>query len=214
VIVLKQLHSQSAMTLIELLIALVVMAIGITALVAAFSSGIVVINRGSKTTSAAALADQKMESYRGASYSAIVASAGAAVVGSNGRTYWRDSAVTWICPLGAAPGTTALAGNTTSGSTSITGLSSTAALSPRIGLSAASAISAGTTIASIDSPTAITITPAATATASNLPLTFYTSCSEAVVGRPLKKVTITVRDGSAAAAILASESSTFDQSTG
>src|SRR5205823_9893436 len=61
--------------LIELLIAMVMLNIGILALVAAFNSGIVALARSSHVSTAAALADQQMELYRGVTYDCIYLSA-------------------------------------------------------------------------------------------------------------------------------------------
>ena len=50
--------------LVELLIAMTMLNIGLLAVVASFSSGIVSINRAGKITTAAVLADGQMELYR------------------------------------------------------------------------------------------------------------------------------------------------------
>ena len=70
-IVVKRLTAQDGMTLVELLIAMLVMSIGIFAIVAGLSSGILSINRAAKASSAGAVADDQMESFRGISYVAI-----------------------------------------------------------------------------------------------------------------------------------------------
>jgi type II secretory pathway pseudopilin PulG len=57
--------------LIELLLAMTMLNIGLLAVVAAFSSGIVSLNRASRVTTAAVLADGQMELYRALTYSAI-----------------------------------------------------------------------------------------------------------------------------------------------
>ena len=54
--------------LIELLIAMTMLNIGLLAVVAAFSSGIVSLNRASRITTAAVLADGQMELYRALTY--------------------------------------------------------------------------------------------------------------------------------------------------
>jgi type II secretory pathway pseudopilin PulG len=61
------------MTLIELLIALVVLAVGIAAIVAGFSSGILAVNRASQASKAAVVADQNMETYRRGPWSTLIA---------------------------------------------------------------------------------------------------------------------------------------------
>ncbi len=57
--------------LIELLLAMTMLNIGLLAVVAAFSSGIVSLNRASRVTTAAVLADGQMELYRAITYAAI-----------------------------------------------------------------------------------------------------------------------------------------------
>jgi Tfp pilus assembly protein PilV len=59
------------MTLVELLIAMMVLTVGILALVAAYSSGYVALNRATRVSSATLVADAQMERFRALSYSAI-----------------------------------------------------------------------------------------------------------------------------------------------
>ena len=80
------------MTLIELLIAMVVMSIGIAALVAGFSSGILslVHHRARLTSTAGSLADKQMELYRQASFTSLPTTLQTATTptGPDGHTYW------------------------------------------------------------------------------------------------------------------------------
>jgi Tfp pilus assembly protein PilV len=59
------------MTLVELLIAMFVLTIGILALVAAYSSGYVALNRATRVSSATLVANAQMERFRALQYSAI-----------------------------------------------------------------------------------------------------------------------------------------------
>lgn len=59
------------MTLVELLIAMIVLTVGILALVAAYSSGYVALNRATRVSSATLVADSQMERFRALQYSAI-----------------------------------------------------------------------------------------------------------------------------------------------
>jgi type II secretory pathway pseudopilin PulG len=138
------------MTLIELLIAMVVMSIGIAALVAGFSSGVVSINRARVTSTAGTLADQKMELYRQAAFTSLPVGLQTPTTptGPDGHTYWMQVNGGWTCAVGT--------------------------------------YSAG---------------PPAT-------------CSGTPASRPLKVLTIAVRDGSPTAKLLFTESATFDSSTG
>jgi len=66
-----RLREQGGFGLIELLIALTVMAIGIMAIVAGFSSGILAEARASHIGTAGTLADKQMEAYRALKYDQI-----------------------------------------------------------------------------------------------------------------------------------------------
>ena len=142
------------MGLVELLIAMTVMSIGIFALVAGLSSGFGSINRASKASTAATLADQQMEQFRSGSWESVETPipSGATVTGPDGRTYWIETLV---------------------------------------------------------DPTAC---PEETAVATGTPPTC--TLSDGVTSRPVKRATVTVREGSASGNLLITETSTFDQSTG
>jgi prepilin-type N-terminal cleavage/methylation domain-containing protein len=151
---LRRLNSQSGMTLIEVLVAMVVLAFGVMALVAAFVSGLVAIQRGTKVTTAGTLADKQMEIYRQMAFPSIPVGVQSPVTssGPSGGTYWLQATISWTCIVGTP--------NTTTSSTPPT----------------------------CDS----TPTPS----------------------RPVKMVSIDVRDTSSTGKRLANETSTFDSSTG
>jgi prepilin-type N-terminal cleavage/methylation domain-containing protein len=147
-----RLRADEGMTLIELLIAMTILSIGIAALVAGFSSGVVAINHSRLTSTAGSLADQQMELYRQASFASLPAAVPPIVTtstpnGPDGHTYWMQVTGTWTCAVGTySPGPPP-------------------------------------------------------------------SCSGTPASRPVKSVTINVRDGSASARLLFSETTTFDSST-
>ena len=62
---------QSGFGMIELLMAMVLLNIGILAIVASFNAGIFTLNRASRITTAAVLADQQMELFRAIEYESI-----------------------------------------------------------------------------------------------------------------------------------------------
>ena len=97
-----RLRADEGMTLIELLIAMVVMSIGIAALVADFSSGIVSINHSRLTSTAGSLADQQMELYRQASFASLPTTLQTATTptGADGHTYWMQVDGSWTCAIG------------------------------------------------------------------------------------------------------------------
>lgn len=67
----KRLRADQGFGLIELLMAMVILNIGILAIVASFNAGIITLNRASRVTTAAVLADQQMELYRAIEYESI-----------------------------------------------------------------------------------------------------------------------------------------------
>jgi Tfp pilus assembly protein PilV len=69
--VLSRARSQEGFGLIELLMAMTMLNIGILALVAAFQSGAFALQRASKTSTAAAIADIQMERFRATTYTSI-----------------------------------------------------------------------------------------------------------------------------------------------
>jgi type IV pilus modification protein PilV len=76
--------------LIELLIAMTVLAIGLLALMAAFGSAYASINRASEIGTASVLGDKEMETFRAMSYATVEAQPATStqsVVGPDGRTY-------------------------------------------------------------------------------------------------------------------------------
>ena len=101
------------MTLVELLIAMVVMALGISALVAGFSSGLLSVNGARLTSTVGTLADKQMEVYRLAGFASPSLAprlmTGSTQTGSDGRTYWVGSSVSWTCVVGPANTTTSAA---------------------------------------------------------------------------------------------------------
>jgi type II secretory pathway pseudopilin PulG len=88
----RRIRKQEGFLLIELLIAMIVLAVGLLALMGAFSTGYVAINRASTIGAASVLADKQMETYRGMSWSALVGAASTppppqTVPGPDGRSY-------------------------------------------------------------------------------------------------------------------------------
>jgi Tfp pilus assembly protein PilV len=96
--------TEAGFGLIELLIAMTVMVIAIMGMVTVFSSGLLALNRASHASTAAALADKQMESFRAMGYASIVAST-QMQTGPDGRTYQVASTVAFVCPVGTLVGT-------------------------------------------------------------------------------------------------------------
>ena len=95
----SRLRAEEGMTLIELLIAMTVMSIGIAALVAGFSSGVVSINRARLTSTAGSLADKQMELNRQAPFASVpVPQPLNPLPGPDGHAYWMQVDGAWTCP--------------------------------------------------------------------------------------------------------------------
>jgi Tfp pilus assembly protein PilV len=78
--------------LIELLMAMTMLNIGILALVAAFQSGAISLQRASRLSTGAAIADIQMERYRALKYEAIALDANAFTTAQGNATYTGDTA--------------------------------------------------------------------------------------------------------------------------
>jgi len=107
-------RSEEGFGLIELLIAMTVLAVGILALVAGLTSGYLALNRASDRGSAAALADSQLEKYRALDYASI----GLTFTGYSGYTpsYTTDTGCT--STTSTVYGSTAAACTTTSATAS------------------------------------------------------------------------------------------------
>jgi len=68
----RRLSGEGGFGIIELLIAMLVLALGIMAIVAGFSSGIVALDRASRAGTAGTLADKQMEGYRALGFDGIL----------------------------------------------------------------------------------------------------------------------------------------------
>ena len=168
--VLKRLRSEGGFGLVELLLAMLILNVGLLAVVAAFSSGIISLNRASRITTASVLADQQMELYRALTYASIRLDTTA--VGTTDQKYRDD-------PL--------LGGSTSSL------LTATCAGLP-------------------DECNPSRVAPGADRKPYRLDT--YIQQTTPIGGRPVKKVTIVVRDANNLTRTFVRQASTFDQSTG
>ena len=92
-----KLRDESGIGLVELLISLLVLNVGIFATMGAFTSGTVAIRHASRVSTAAALADKKIEAFRQMSYSNpsfAVGTTTANQTGADGLTYSVTTAIT------------------------------------------------------------------------------------------------------------------------
>ena len=83
---------EDGFTLVELVIAMVVLAVGILALVAAYSSGYTALNRATRVSSATLIADSQMERFRALQYSAVKLNTTCGASCTQDATYTSDSA--------------------------------------------------------------------------------------------------------------------------
>ena len=108
-----KLRDEKGIGLVELLISLLVLNLGIFATMGAFTSGTVAIRHASRVSTAAALADKKIEAFRQMSYtdpSFAVGTTTANQTGADGLTYSVTTAITSGSQLttGAYQGSTAV----------------------------------------------------------------------------------------------------------
>jgi prepilin-type N-terminal cleavage/methylation domain-containing protein len=82
---------EEGFTLIELMLAMVVLTVGILALVAAYSSGYVALNRATRVSSSTMLADSQMERFRALQYSAIQLNTSCGANCAEDATYTADT---------------------------------------------------------------------------------------------------------------------------
>lgn len=87
-----RLRGDEGFTLIELMLAMVVLTVGILALVAAYSSGYVALKRATRVSSTTVLADSQMERFRALQYSAIQLNTGCGANCAEDSTYTADDA--------------------------------------------------------------------------------------------------------------------------
>ena len=190
--------------MVELLMAMTIMAIALTALMIVFTTGLFAMRRANQTTTAALLADAQMETYRAMTSRDIGTDISAGTIAALDSTYTNDAACanSSISKTCAANGV----GNTEIGPTGAT---------PH-------------TCTQINTwyPNTLPCTPSRTVTAASTPAspdghsyridTYVIAVAATVSGtlqRASKQVTVVVRNGSNLN-VLARESSVFDCSTG
>ena len=110
-------RDESGFGLLELLMAMVMLNVGILAVVAAFSSGNAALARASRVSTASALANKQMESYRGLIYDNIVFAASEWSAAVADATYRADTAYTTNMQSPVSP--KALVGTVTNCPTSV-----------------------------------------------------------------------------------------------
>src|ERR1051325_8352935 len=81
----RRLRGEGGFALIEVLIASTILAVGLLAVLASFSTGYLELNRANAQAAATMLADRTMESYRGKQFAALPA-AGTTTVTYNGSS--------------------------------------------------------------------------------------------------------------------------------
>lgn len=179
-------RSQDGFGLVELIIAMSVLNIGLLALVAALNSGAVALSRASRLSTAATLADQQMELYRGLTYGSIAldSTSVATLVASN-NDYSCDDAIK-VATANACGSTNRKTQNTITCTTPL----------PRECNPSQTVTGPDGAAYRVDSYIVEEV-PAGLA-----------------VARPVRIVTIVVRDGTDLTRTYVRQESTFDQSTG
>ena len=178
--------------LIELVMAMFMMNVGILALVAAFNSGAVALQRASHVSTAAALADSQLELYRGLTYAQIGLDATA--LGAVDNTYKCDVA---LKPAGA---------------NACPNVVTACALAA--GSCADYTVQTKSAVCALNE-----CTPTRSVTAALSPdhhpyrVDSYIRNMTPTSGRQLRQITVVVRDGNTVSTVLARQTSTFDPST-
>jgi len=204
-----RLRRDDGFMMVELLMAITVMAIALTTLVAVYSSGIIGMGKSSDQTTATLLADAQMESYHIMVYRDIGLDLGATALAALDSTYKSDSAC-----ANTATSTTCNADGADNTETEPTGSLPDSCTSintwyPNTDPCVASrSVNSGTTPASPDGhsyrvDTYVILVPAVTSTDGGQ------SIQDAY-----KRVTVVVRNGNQLSTILARESSDFACATG
>ena len=104
-----RLQAEQGFGLIELLISILMLNVGILAIIAAFNSGAVGLQRASETSTASVLADKQMELYRAVTHTNIALLSSAVTTASANTAYAGDTAysgsqiVTATCPGSPTP---------------------------------------------------------------------------------------------------------------
>jgi Tfp pilus assembly protein PilV len=183
--VLERLRSQTGFGLIELLISMTMLNVAILALVAAFQSGGVALQRAGRISTASALADQQMEVFRAVTYPNIFLDTASESTARTDSTYNCDTALT-SCSSGVA--------QVTATCTPLTGESGEppARCNPRLTL----------------------LGPDQHKYRIDTYVVAQYPTGSAATSRQNKLVTVVVRDGLNLARVLGRESSTFDIATG
>jgi type II secretory pathway pseudopilin PulG len=180
-----RLRREEGFGLVELLIAMLVMALGIMAIVAGFSSGMVALGNASRTSTAGALADRQMEAYRALAYATIRLG-----TATTDATHNADPAYD---PLWSVPTDAACASSTPTCmpvQTQATGLTAPDGRSYRLDTYIAWSCPVGTLTGSAASP----------------------ACSGGFA-RPVKQIAVVVRDAATPSKTYVRETSTFDAAT-
>jgi Tfp pilus assembly protein PilV len=166
-----RLREESGFGMIELLLAMLMLNVGLLAVVAAFNSGIITLQRASRVTTASVLADQQLERYREITYANIRLETIAATTADVDPTYRNDAARNYPNPM--AIGTCSGVPNECNPSRTATG-----------------------------------------ADKRQYRIDTYILPQTPTGGRPVKVVTVVVRDASQLTRTYVRQASTFDQSTG
>jgi type II secretory pathway pseudopilin PulG len=200
-----RIRNDDGFLMMELLMAMVLLSVALTALVVVFTTGQLAMRKASQVTTAAMLADAQMETYRAMTSRDIGLDTSAGTVAALDTTYKNDAA----CANASTTTTCAASGVSTT----------------EIGPTGATP----NTCASINLwyPNTLPCTPSRTVTTATTPaspdgrsyrvdtyIVLLAATTTGVLQRARKQVTVVVRDGALLGRVLARGSSIFDCSTG
>jgi prepilin-type N-terminal cleavage/methylation domain-containing protein len=182
-------NDEAGFGLIEVLIAMVVMSVGLSAIVAGFSSGLVALNGASRTGTAGTLADKQMEAYRALGYGSIGLTSSPSPAPDS--TYTGDSAYNATYAV-TVPTCTATTPTCMPVQTKASGLTAPDGRNYRLDTYIAWSCPVGTLGGTATAPTCT---------------------GGATPALPVKQITVVVRDGDTPTKTYVRETSTFDAAT-
>jgi type II secretory pathway pseudopilin PulG len=188
--------------MVELLVAMFVLTVALTALVAVFTTGILTMRKASQVTTATFLADAQLETYRAMTSMDIGIDVSAGTVAALDSTYTNDAAC-----ANASISKTCAANGVGSTETGPTGVTPDTCTTINTWYSSTSPCTPSRTITSASSP-------ASPDGRSYRIDTYITQLAATGTQRAQKQVTVVVRDGVTVSKIFVRDSSTFDCSTG
>jgi type II secretory pathway pseudopilin PulG len=202
-----RIRNERGFMMLELLMAMTVMAIALTALIVVFTLGLFTMRHSSQVTTAAALADAQMETFRAMTSRDIGIDLTAGTVNALDSTYTND--VACANPT-ASPATTCAVNGVASTEVGPTGASPHSCTTINTWYPNTDPCTPSRTVSSATTPAS----PDGRSYRVDTYVVAVAATSSGTLQRASKQVTVVVRDSSNLAHVFARETSVFDCSTG